>query len=521
MEQAVLGAFRSVSVVFLNGPRQAGKSTLVQHLAATELNADYATLDDITTLAAAGNDPEGFLRQFTKPLIVDEVQLAPGLFRAFKLLVDELRSRTEGSVNGRYLLTGSADVMALPGLADALVGRMTVLPLYPLSAVEVLGQGVPVINGLFDQDIAPARRVVGRRLQLAEIAGRATFPGISGAGEKSAATWFDGYLSALLQRDVRSLAEVEKITELPNIVKLLAARVSGLLNDADCARDAKLNAMTYRRYRILLERLFLIAQIPPWSRNIGKRLVKSPKLYFTDTALLCHQLGVGLGGLQRQNPGLFGRILENFVATELTKQVGMLGDGALFHFRSHDNREVDFVVERRNGTLIGIEVKASESVTVEDFAGLKALKAYAQNGFRRGIVFYRGTDVVPFADDMVALPLETLWTLDMNVTTDRDIRVLAKASGKAFEGVAFWADYGARTRVRCLIPRTVVDDHFYDGGSDKQAVAAVERNWDVVWPALVKKLEEGRIEIVQPEEAPAFRQVVLDPSDIEFRDFRR
>lgn len=522
MERIIRDSLVSASVVFLNGPRQAGKSTLVQHLAATGLDADYATLDDITTLSAATHDPEGFLRQFVRPLIIDEVQMAPGLFRAFKLLVDEQRARTGAGANGQYLLTGSANIMALPGLADALVGRMAILPLYPLSATEALGQGVPVINGLFDQDIAPAKRsrASGAHSSFDEVVRRATFPGIAGAAEQAAALWFDGYLSALLQRDVRSLAEVEKITELPNIVKLLAARVGGLLNDADCARDARLNAMTYRRYRILLERLFLIALIPPWSRNIGKRLVKSPKLYFTDTSLLCHQLGVELGSLPRQNPGLFGRILENFVATELLKQVGMSTDGTLFHFRSHDNREVDFVVERRNGSIIGIEVKANESVTADDFAGLRILKDYAKDGFRRGIVLYRGKHIVPFGTDMIAMPLESLWTLNIDTKTDKDIRVLSKADGKAFEAVAFWADYGERTRVQCLIPRAVVDDYLYEDSTEKQAVQAVRNHWDLVWPIFVRKILEGRIEIVCPADAPAFRRVTLEPSDLGFRDFR-
>ncbi len=402
-------------IVFVNGPRQAGKSTLVRHLVEAGLKADYVTFDDITTFAAASSDAEGFLRRSKTPLIIDEVQLVPAIFRVLKVLVDEYRAGREHDANGRFLLTGSANVLTLPGLADALVGRMAVLSLYPLAACEVLGQGEPVVNGLFDGDIAASRRTALKDIKpvsLADAVHRATFPEISGAERRNADLWFDGYLTTLLQRDVRALADIENIPALPNILRLLAARASGLLNDADCARDAKLNTMTYRRYRNLLMQLFLFNLVPAWHRNIGKRLIKAPKLYFTDTALLCHQLGVDLETLERRDPGLFGRVLENFVASELIKQIGMISGTALYHFRTQDGHEVDFVLERRDGSILGIEVKSSSSVTRDDFADLDLLKQKSGKDFVRGIVLYRGRNAVSFADDMIALPLEYLWTPD-------------------------------------------------------------------------------------------------------------
>lgn len=526
VEAQIKQALAVMPVVFLNGPRQAGKSTLVKHLAESFLDADYVTLDDASTLAAAAGDPEGFLRRFTKPVIVDEIQIVPELFRVLKMLVDEYRSHKSEMASGQFLLTGSANVMALPDLADALVGRMAVLSLYPFSTSEVLGHGMPILNGWFDQDIATRThpRNPRNKISFADIVRNATFPAVAGTDRRTTAIWFDGYLTTLLQRDVRQLAEIEKVPALPNIVKILAARAGGLLNDADCARDAKLNAMTYRRYRILLQQLFLISLIPPWFRNSGKRLVKSPKLYFTDTALMCHQLGVEPGMLEGRNPAAFGRVLENFVASELMKQTAMIPDGTLYHYRTNDNREVDFVIERRNGHIIGIEVKASDSVSTEDFSGLKILKEQSGTDFRRGIVLYRGRDTIPFAGDMVALPLENLWSFNMNVTPEPEIHRAWQLS----DAYIFWAKYGDCTRVRCVISREVIDDHFHDNASEEQATAAIRQHWNTVWTIFERKIRDGQIEIVHHDHGPGFiagrhqdiRQVTLDPADFGYRDFR-
>lgn len=409
LEPRLREALAVMPAVFVNGPRQAGKSTLARHLAEAGFDAHYVTFDNVATFAAAARDPEAFLRAFDKPVIIDEVQMVPGIFRALKLLIDERRTTAKTSANGRFLLTGSANVLALPELSQALVGRIAVLSLYPLSATEALADAKPVIDAWFDHKPPFSSIDRARASGLDAVIRRATFPEIAGAKPDAAALWFDGYLTALLQRDIKQLAEVENIPALPNIVKVLAARAGGLLNDADCARDAKLNTMTYRRYRALLQQLFLIALVPPWHRNVVKRVIKSPKLFFADTALLAHELGVDLPGLKQQNPPLFGRILENFVATELMKQLTAVSDGALHHFRTVDGKEVDFLVERRNGKLLGIEVKASSNVTAADFAGLQTLKAQAGKDFVRGIVLHLGKDTLPFGEDMFAMPLEALW----------------------------------------------------------------------------------------------------------------
>ena len=526
LEARITEALSIMPVVFVNGPRQAGKSTLVQHIVSKlGFDADYVTLDDITTYASAENDPEGFLRRFTKPVIIDEVQRVPELFRVLKLLVDEYRIRDKAHANGRFLLTGSANILALPGLSDALVGRMAILSLYPLSASEVFGQGKPVINGWFDQEIGFEKNTDTKHNKhlFDDVIHHATFPEITQSDRKASVVWFDGYLTTSLQHDVRQLAEIDKIAALPNIVKVLAARTGGLLNDADCARDAKLNTVTYRRYRLMIQQLFLISLVPPWYRNIGKRLVKSPKLFFTDTAMLCHLLGTEASSLQQQNPGLFGHIFENFVASELTKQLATLSDATLYHFRTHDNKEVDFVIERRNGTLLGIEVKARDSITERDFLGLKLLKEQIGKDFARGIVLYMGKDTIPFGDDMVAMPLDNLWRFNMEVTTDRDIRTM-----QSLDGYIFWAKYGERTRLRCFISRETIDDYFHNNASEVQSLAAIHRHWHAIWPIFVRKMTAGQIEIIRHDNGVEYiqgryqdiKQVTLEPRDFGNTDFR-
>lgn len=405
----LLEGLRDFPAVFLNGPRQVGKSTLVQSLSSKELHAEYVTFDDLSTLSFATEDPDAFLKRFSRPVIIDEVQLAPVLFRALKKRIDELRFANKRDANGRFLLTGSANILAVPELSDALVGRMEILTLLPLSVAESNNQKTKLfINNFFDRDY-DYHEAINAKSSLEEMIANATFPEISGKGSSQKSKWYENYINTLLQRDVRRLSEIERITALPHILKLLAAHACGLLNDAALSRDAGLNTMTYRRYKTLLEAVFLFTTIPPWFRNIGKRLVKSPKLYFIDTGLLTHLLGVTISDLKKNNPTLFGMILENFVASELMKQLNLGIDGKLYHFRTQDNIEIDFVIEKRNGNLIGIEVKSKETIKPEDFKALKILQEQTGADFIKGILLYCGDKVIPFGDHLVALPISTIF----------------------------------------------------------------------------------------------------------------
>lgn len=405
----VIQALGRAPVVFVNGPRQAGKSTLVNAIARKAWPARYVTLDDPTTMLAVRNNPETFLRLNDGPLIVDEVQLAPALFRALKLIVDEGRAGArKGRAAGRYLLTGSANIMVLPDLADALVGRMAVLTLYPLSATEVARAPGLFLPALLNNGFAPNTERTPDR--LVDMMRRATFPEITGTNDKARRAWFDDYIATLLQRDVRQIADIERLALLPNLLRLIASRAGGLINEADLARSLGINAVTAKSYRVLLNMMFLTFEVRPWFRNVGKRLVKSPKSYFTDTAMLCHLLHVDLKAAAERDPPLFGRVLENFVASELTKQLSHGHDRAqLLHYRTSDGQEVDFVIERSNGEIAAIEVKTRDNIDANDFKVIADLRDRAGKDFICGVVLYRGRNVVPFGDRLWAVPIAQLW----------------------------------------------------------------------------------------------------------------
>jgi predicted AAA+ superfamily ATPase len=282
----VLETLESFPVVFVNGPRQAGKSTLVQTLAKKTWPAAYVTFDEASQLGAAQANPESFLRGYEDRLILDEVQMVPDLFRALKLLVDEARLSKKSTANGRYLLTGSAAILALPQLSNALVGRMDVLTLYPLSVVELSNGRANFLERLFDAGFKAGKLTGGKTLM--EMIRRATFPEIMDADDRVRHRWYESYLTTILQREVHQIADIAKLGVLPNLLRLLASRAGSLLNDADLARSLGQNAVTTKNYRKLLQMLFLTVDVPPWFRNIGKRLVKAPKGYLIDTSLLCH-----------------------------------------------------------------------------------------------------------------------------------------------------------------------------------------------------------------------------------------
>lgn len=398
------GALADTQVVLLNGARQTGKSTLVQLLSAAH-DRRYLTLDDYVTLAAAKGDPDGFIAGLNGPVTLDEVQRAPGLFLAIKAAVDRDRRP------GRFLLTGSANVLLLPGIADSLAGRMEVLSLWPLSSAEIAE--MPFLNmadWMFDGPLDALAIAPCDRAQLVEKLLSGGFPEAVGrSSSRRRAAWFDSYLQAIMQRDVRDLANVEQLAEIPNLIRLLATRSANLLNFAEVSRSSGLPQTTLKRYFSLLETLFLVYRLPPWERNLGRRLVKAPKIFLPDSGLLAHLAGLSQECLMAGS-GLPGGLVETFVLSELLKHLAFSEKRlTLWHYRTQSNIEVDFVLENRLGKLTGIEVKASGTVDSKDFKGLRQLKEAEPHAFQRGIVLYGGREVVPFDADLYAVPLSMWW----------------------------------------------------------------------------------------------------------------
>ncbi|MEY4884311.1 MAG: hypothetical protein RIS34_2165 [Pseudomonadota bacterium] len=399
-------ALLDTPVVLINGARQSGKSTLVQsQVVASAAARQYLTLDDAVVLNAAKSDPAGFINGLAGAVTLDEVQRVPELFLAIKAAVDRQRQP------GQFLLTGSADVLLLPGIADSLAGRMEVLSLWPLSTAEMANSaGLNRADALFQGNwaslsVPPCERgdIVARLLA-------GGFPdAVARTSTRRREAWFDSYLQAILQRDVRELANIEQLTEIPNLLHLLATRSGTLLNFAELSRTAALAQSTLKRYFALLEMLFLVVRLPSWERNPGKRLVKAPKVFLPDSGLLGHLMAATPESLAAKQ-GLPGAMVETFVLTELLKHVAFSVQRlSLWHYRTQTNIEVDFILENRLGQITGIEVKASATVDSKDFKGLRHLQETEATIFQRGIVLYTGRDVVPFGENLWAVPLSVWW----------------------------------------------------------------------------------------------------------------
>ena len=396
-----LAALTDTPVVLLHGARQTGKSTLARLVADGPHPARYITLDEAVVLAAARTDPTGFLAGIDGPVVLDEVQRAPDLFLAIKADVDRQRRP------GRFLLTGSANVFLLPRISESLAGRMEVLTLWPLAEVEIAGATATFLDSLFA--VSPPR-CTNHPFDLPSRLLRGGYPpALERADPDRRRAWFGSYILTILERDVRDMANIESLTALPRLLALIAARTASLVNFTELARSLGIPQTTLKRYFALLEATFLIQLVPAWSGNLGKRLIKAPKLFLNDTGLAAYLLGVTSARIATE-ASLRGALLENFVAMELRKQAGWSRQGTqIFHFRTAAGQEVDFVVENSAGAIAGIEVKASATVTNKDFNGLRALAETAGARFRRGVVLYAGTTAAAFGSNLYALPVSALW----------------------------------------------------------------------------------------------------------------
>ncbi len=400
----LLEAIADSPVVLLHGARQTGKSTLVRHITTADHPARYLTLDDAAVLSSAVSDPQGFLAGLDGPVALDEVQRAPELFLAMKADVDRNRRP------GRFLLTGSANVLMLPKLSESLAGRMEILPLWPFSQGEIAARRESFVDLLFGEGLGEFRLRSDRK---DDIARRIIEGGYPEARNRRSWTrrraWFNSYVSAILQRDVRDLARIEDLSAMPRLLTLLAGRIGSLLNHAEVSRGLAIPQTTLKRYMALLEMTFLVQLLPAWSGNLGKRLVKSPKLYLNDTGLAAALLGRGDEQSLRDSQ-LWGPLLENFVVAELRKQITWSKtEPSIFHFRALTGQEVDIVLESPSGVLVGIEVKAGAAVNAGDFRHLRCLAEQTGERFHGGVVLYRGRQTVPFGRNMHAIPLQALW----------------------------------------------------------------------------------------------------------------
>jgi len=403
LEDRVLAGLSDSPVVFLQGARQCGKSTLVQALARRR-HARYVSLDDPSQLAAVRADANGFLAGLDGDVVIDEVQAAPELFPALKRAVDRDRRA------GRFLLTGSAHALVVPEMARALVGRVDLVTLRGLSQGELARQRDGFVDWAFSRQPPPAELESPRNLASRIAAGG--FPeAVARRTAERRAAWFDAYVATILQRDVRDLAQVDALASLPDLLRLCAARAGGLLNFAELGRAVALPQTTLKRYFALLEAVFLVHRLPAWHANLGKRLVRSPKLYLLDGGLACHLQGVDAASWSEPTTRR-GALLESFVFGELDRQLGWSTVRAtLHHYRSHGGDEVDFLLEDRKGRIVGIEVRASATPRADDAASLRKLASELGERFVRGVLLTTGNEIVPYDARVHALPVASLWTI--------------------------------------------------------------------------------------------------------------
>jgi len=399
----LLEALSDSPVVLVHGARQTGKSTLVKDLADNVYPAKYLTFDDPGILSAARNNPYEFLSGYEDNLIVDEVQRVPEIFLAIKEAVDKKRKA------GKYILTGSSNVLLLPKVSDSLAGRMEILNLYPFSQNEITGSDYNFIDEAFAKEFKmPAARRKKNDISARILSGG--FPEmLTRKNRVRQDAWFKSYITTILQRDLRDIANVEKLSELPRLLNLFAARAGTLLNFAEISRSASIPQTTLRRYVSLLEAVFMIYLLPAWSGNLSKRLIKTPKLYLGDTGLLSHLIGFEKEKTTA-DPLSWGRIVENFILLELLKQSSWSKFNlSLFYFRTASGHEVDLIIEHSSGSLVGIEIKASSKITADNFNHLKMFADETGKKFLRGFVFYTGNEPIPFAKNLFAMPLNILW----------------------------------------------------------------------------------------------------------------
>jgi predicted AAA+ superfamily ATPase len=395
-------ALADTPAVLIHGPRQCGKTTLSRAVGERR-RYRYFSFDDEALRRAAEQDPVGFVAGLPERSILDEVQRVPELFTTLKDVID--RRRTPG----RFILTGSANVLLVPKLADSLAGRMGILRLHPLAQCERAGRSPRFLDDLFGG---------GFRTRTAERLGPDLTARIVDGGYPAAlalrsaarrSAWYRDYVETQVQRDVRDLSRIRSLDALPRLLALAASHTARLINITDLAGPFQLTRQTIHDYVTVLERVFLLERLPPWHSNRLSRLVKTPKLHVGDTGVACALLGLDAKALQTDREAL-GPLLETFVLQELKRQASWRPLPIVFyHFRDRDGLEVDIVMEQGAGTVAGVEVKAAATVSAADFRGLRKLREAAGKRFAGGVVLYDGEASASFGDAMHAVPIRALW----------------------------------------------------------------------------------------------------------------
>lgn len=402
LEKDVRAALEDTPVVCVLGPRQSGKTTLVQNL---DLDRAFISLEQARNYQYAREDPDGFISDLPEFVTLDEVQYAPRLLNAIKLSVDRNRRP------GRFLLTGSANLLLLPTVSESLAGREDTVHLLPLTEAEKERRPGRFLRGLLDDTIRTAVREEKRDLSatLPERLVAGGYPPALTRPSVRARQWHRRYLEDIIRRDVQEIARIHDADRLALLLRLLAVRDGHLLNVSKLSRQLQSERATVYRYLSVLQRLFLIRTLPAWRPGQAARLVATPKLHLLDSGLAATLAKLTTAGCRRQRER-FGHLLESFVAQQLIAQAAWTDpDLEFWHYRERDLAEVDLVMTLGE-QVWGFEVKSTTTLKEGDGRGLALLAERSGADFQRGIVFYAGSNIRALRDKrMLAMPLSELW----------------------------------------------------------------------------------------------------------------
>lgn len=396
-------ALKDTPVVCLLGARQCGKTTLAQQL---DKKRSYINFDDGAILTAAKQDPTGFIQGLPDKVILDEIQRCPELMPAIKASVD--RKRTAG----RFLLTGSANLLLLPSVQESLAGRVEILNLHPLTEQEKQHNSNNFIQRLLSKPLTAS--IMGDQTAIegvAEAVCSGGYPEPNTRTEARARQWHHQYLKTVIQRDVKDIAAIRDEDELLRMAQLLAYRTATLLNISSLANELDISRETANKYLSVLERLFLVQRLPAWHRNQAKRLIKAPKIHFVDSGLAATLNELKTTDWNDYNID-FGPVLESFVVQQLIAQGSWLDEELRFsHYRDKNRHEVDLVIEQGR-KLWGVEVKKAASIQAKDGSGLEHLATQSGNQYQGGVLFYSGNNCLPLkTKNSFAVPINWLWQL--------------------------------------------------------------------------------------------------------------
>ncbi len=385
-------------IVLLSGARQVGKSTLC-----LSLDQEYRVFDDLSQRESALTDPKGYIESLPKPITLDEIQKVPEVLEGVKMAVDKER------INGSFLLTGSANVLDMKRAKDTLAGRLIEIEMHPLSQKEIYNKSEEnIIDILFEKGVGGLKTT--NNLSYEDIFAaiiKGGYPEILKIdSSRGKALWFNSYISTYVERDIRDVGELRDISAFIRFYNIIAPRSCGLVNKTSLASDANLSEATVSNYLSMLEMIYQISLLQPFSSNVSKRFIKSSKLYMRDSGVFCHLLGIRSVD-ELINSTHKGDAVETFVYGELLKHISYsLTQAQIYHYRTNDKKEIDFIVQKAD-KIFAIEVKSSQSIKKDAFKHIIDFQNKSQRDIV-GIVFYGGDSILSFGDEeylRYALPL--------------------------------------------------------------------------------------------------------------------